>query len=661
MAKKKRADVHHSRTKKEQKKQIDLEISFPQIDRIKNYLLILILIISVALPVYYVNYAYSINHEHGFTLDDPWIHLTFARNLVEYGSFSYFKNEIVTAGSTSPIYTLVLAAGFLLTKNEMILSYILGILFFALSVYSFYQLSHISFPKENWLALGAVFVFLLDRWMNFISVSGMETTMYIFLLITCFYYYRKRNAVLFAVFFGLTLWSRPDAVAFIAAVIVDYVIFLLLKKRSHKLNEEINEFTKQELIKIAIIFLLIVAAYFAMNLALSGSIMPNTYEAKLTYYSPEFRSRADFLKNEVWSYYTDSVYILLIIPFIIGLLKIIYDSVKSKYNTFLLPALFIFALVFIYWYKLPYAHRFGRYMMPIIPFYILIFTYGTREFLLVLYRYFKDRSIINTLSYVFLLIVILYSASAYYTQRELYADQTHHISIRQVATAKWLRDHTPEGSIVATHDVGAIGYYSNRKIIDVAGLINPEFIKELLDQNFSQIMVEEMKKRNVTYIAFLREWYRVVNQEPLFTTGDNNFEIMDVFKFDPQKTHILSRDVNSINNYAMNLVQNKQVQQGISLFNRAVSMDPQSSLTYYYLAYTYFITGDRANSEKYLLKALDIFPGFKEAVFLLAESYKRDNKYQEARFYTEKYLKINPSDTTALNLLKSLSDSTQIK
>lgn len=174
-------------------------------------------------------------------------------------------------------------------------------------------------------------------------------------------------------------------------------------------------------------------------------------------------------------------------------------------------------------------------------------------------------------------------------------------------------------------------------------------------------MVDEMKKRNVNYIAFLREWYRVVNQEPLFTTGDNNFEIMDVFKFDPQKTHILSRDVNSINNYAMNLIQNKQIQQGLSLLNRAISMDPQSSLTYYYLAYTYFVTEDRANSEKYLLKALEIYPGFREVVYMLAECYKRDNKPSEARFYTQNYLKSNPTDTTALNILKSLSDSTQIK
>ena len=84
-----------------------------------NYIVIgVLLILSVILPYYYITYAFSINHFYSFPLDDPWIHLQFAKNIAEYGSFSYFRNELVTAGSTSPIYTLVLAAGFLLQKMK---------------------------------------------------------------------------------------------------------------------------------------------------------------------------------------------------------------------------------------------------------------------------------------------------------------------------------------------------------------------------------------------------------------------------------------------------------------------------------------------------------------------------------------------------------------
>ena len=69
----------------------------------------------------------------GFPLDDPWIHLQFARNLREFGAFSYFRNEMVTAGSTSPLYTILLSLGFFFTSDEMLLSYVMGITFFARS------------------------------------------------------------------------------------------------------------------------------------------------------------------------------------------------------------------------------------------------------------------------------------------------------------------------------------------------------------------------------------------------------------------------------------------------------------------------------------------------------------------------------------------------
>ena len=661
MSRKRKSDKRTRASDKAEIKKTELEVSFPLKKNVKYLIIAVLLIVPAVLCYYYVSYAYSVNHENGFTLDDPWIHLTFAKNLVEYGSFSYFRNEVVTAGSTSPIYTFILAAGFLITKNEMILSYVLGIFFLVLAVFSFFKLSEISFPKENWLAIASALIFALDRWLNFIAVSGMETTLYILLLLICFYYYRKRKPILFGLTLGLVFWGRPDAIAFIGAVIADYLIFIYLKKKAPKSNADVPAFTKQELTKSVIVFVIILAAYFAMNLHLSGSIMPNTYDAKLTYYSPEFKSRSEFLNNEVWLYFTASSYLLLIIPFFIAVLKLLADSSKLKYNYFLLPLLFIISLVFIYWYKLPYAHRFGRYMMPIIPFYILLFVYGSREFYKYLYRYFNEMKIVNSLNYIFFIIVVIYFASDSYQQRLLYAEQTHYISIRQVAAAKWLRDHTPEGSVIATHDVGAIAYYSNRKIIDVAGLINPEFIKKLNDSDFSQFMTAEMKKYKVSYLAFLREWYRVVNQTPLFTTGENNFEIMDVYKFDPGKTHILSREVNSMINYALQLIQSRQPQQAVSVFISAVSKDPGSSLTYYYLAYAYSALSDDANTEKYLKKALDVFPGFREASFALANVYKKQNNVPGARVCMEKYLSYNPADTTAANYLRSLSDTVKIK
>lgn len=618
--------------------------------------LAVLLVLSAVLPYYYISYAFSVNQFYSFPLDDPWIHLTFAKNLAEYGSFSYFKNEVVTAGSTSPIYTMILAAGFLITKNEMWLSYIIGIIFFALSVYYFYKLSGDVFPRENWLAIATALLLVMDKWLNLITATGMETTLYIFLLVACFYYYRRRNAVGFAVTLGLAFWTRPDAVAFIGAIAADYFLQYYLKQRAPKQNPDIVLFDKKELVKIAAIFGVIVGAYFAMNMAIAGSLLPNTYGAKLAYYSPEFRSRTDFLNGEVWLYFTESAYLLLFIPFLFGVFRIFTDSFKLKYNNLIPALLFIVLLIFIYWYKLPYAHRFGRYLMPVFPFYILLAVYGGREFFRWLGNFMGDKKLVNALNIILLGATIFYFGAEYDRNKVTYQEQSRHIYIRQVEAAKWLNKNTPEGSVIATHDVGAIAYYSNRKVVDVVGLINPEFIVKLNTKEFVGFVEEQIRKQNVSYLAFLQEWFQVVNQPSLFTAGDNNFEIMQIYKYDPQRTHILSAEVNGGVQYVFGLLNKKQYQQAVNTLNQLIAMDPKSSLTYYLMAFASSSIGDLAGAERHMLKALELYPDYRDAVLSLSNIYRSQGKITESTDILQTYLKNNPSDTTASRFYNSIKD-----
>ena len=640
--------------KKNLKKAVDLSFDLNLSHTTGIVVIAVLFILSIILPYYYIQYANSVNHYNSFPLDDPWIHLQFAKNLAEYGSFSYFKNELVTAGSTSPIYTVLLAAGFFVTKNEMWLSYIIGIIFFALSVYYFYRLSDTFFPKDNWLAIAAALLLVFDKWINFISVTGMETTLYIFLLVASYYYYRKMNAVGFAVTLGLTFWTRPDALAFIAAIAADYFFRVYLKNRSPKENADILLFERKDLYKIAGIFGGIMAAYFAMNFIIAGSLLPNTYSAKLAYYSPEFRSRADFLKVEVWEYFTESAYLLIFIPFVFGIIKLASDSFKLKYNPLIPAFIFIALLIFMYWYKLPYAHRFGRYMMPIFPFYILLSVYGGREFFRWLANYLGDTKLVNGLNIILLAGTIVYFATGYNENKKVFQDQSRHIYIRQVETAKWLKNNTPEGSIIATHDVGAIAYYSDRKIVDVVGLINPEFVSKLNSKDFAGFVQEQIIKQNVSYMAFLREWFQVVNQPALFTAGENAFEIMQVFKYIPGKTHLLSTEVNSGIQYVSQLITAKQYPQAMNLLKQIAALDPNSSMTFLMMAYVNSYTNDVVSAEKNLLKAIEIYPDYKDAVLSLSNLYKMQNRIEDSRRILGTYTTNNPQDTAALNQLKSL-------
>jgi tetratricopeptide (TPR) repeat protein len=229
-----------------------------------------------------------------------------------------------------------------------------------------------------------------------------------------------------------------------------------------------------------------------------------------------------------------------------------------------------------------------------------------------------------------------------------------------VAAALWIKNNTKEGDIIATHDIGAIGYYSNRKMIDVAGLITPELIDKIHEKDYSAYLTELFKKNNVKYLVFMREWNRVVNQNPLFSSADNfnhEVEIMEIFKFIPDETLILPRDARGFVMYAQDLLTQKAPQQALQILTRSLEVEPRSSLTYFRMAYAYSLMNDAENYEKNLLKALEIFPDYKDALFQLGYFYKSKNRISESRKYLEKYIELFPNDQKVISLINSLPDS----
>src|SRR5581483_3131331 len=59
----------------------------------------------------YVLVAYVQNGTFGFPLDDAWIHQVYARNLGTHLEFSFFPGQ-PSAGSTSPLWAILLAVGY---------------------------------------------------------------------------------------------------------------------------------------------------------------------------------------------------------------------------------------------------------------------------------------------------------------------------------------------------------------------------------------------------------------------------------------------------------------------------------------------------------------------------------------------------------------------
>jgi len=48
-----------------------------------------------------------------------------------------------------------------------------------------------------------------------------------------------------------------------------------------------------------------------------------------------------------------------------------------------------------------------------------------------------------------------------------------------VRWGRWFHDHTPASARIATPDIGAIGYFSRRAVLDLAGLVTPAMVPYL--------------------------------------------------------------------------------------------------------------------------------------------------------------------------------------
>jgi hypothetical protein len=99
----------------------------------------------------------------------------------------------------------------------------------------------------------------------------------------------------------------------------------------------------------------------------------------------------------------------------------------------------------------------------------------------------------------------------------LYALSVQNIDDVQVALGRWVRRHVPPGVAVATHDVGAIGYLSNRPVVDIEGLVTPPFIalkREQPTARRARDVYAEIKRDGARYLIIFPSAFPWLAAEP---------------------------------------------------------------------------------------------------------------------------------------------------
>jgi hypothetical protein len=426
----------------------------------------------------------------GVPLDDAWIHYQYARNLSQGEGFTYVPG-VPTPGSTSPVWTLLLAGVGLFTHDFLIPSLTLSAFFFLLTIWLAYRLA-LDLTGLWWVALLAAAGVMLTGRLLWAALSAMEVTLFTSLSVGAVWaYHRRRLGVVTAVLFGLASQTRPEGHVLFALVVLDA---LLTTRWPHEAKRQ--PATWGAIFSAVIVYSLIQLPYALFSLSVTGKPLPNTFFAKsrtTTLYSwRTFR--------ETWGYHWhDNFVSLLLLPF--GLACLWRRS--RVVGTWLLGLLLLMPVI------VPIVWHHGRYTLPLLPFQMITAAAGLWWLVQRLPR--VSRPVWAAVGGLFLLAGLWripdWVSMLGYNTREI-----QEIDIQM---GQWLAANISASEAVGLDDIGAIMFLGPRPIVDLNGLVSPEMwpVIDLYPDNDAAAM-RLLAANGVRYLAIFPKWHAQLVSDP---------------------------------------------------------------------------------------------------------------------------------------------------
>lgn len=442
--------------------------------------------------------------ELGVPLDDAWIHYQFARNISQGNGFSYNPGQ-PTPGSTSPLWTILLAGVGLFTESFIVPSILLSSLFLLLTVWMVYRLMLLlEFPSG--VALLAAFGTGLAGRLLWAGLSGMEVTLFAFLSLTAVYFYQQSAfSWKTAVLLGLASQVRPEA----------HLLFLFIAGDSFVTQYRVEKVPLKAIIVSfivpSLIYALINVPYSAFSLSVTGRPLPNTFYAKSD--STQLFSLRT-LRELGRTHFQDNRLLFLLIPL----------GIRPLWQRSRVTVLWLLGLFFVTPMVVPFLWHHGRYTMPLIPFMMIAGAGGAWS----LWQYLWITNTRLLLS-AFALIVFTVGAVRLPFWATMLGNNSQEILQIDVALGHWLAQNTPETAVIAVDDIGAIGFLSGREIFDLNGLISPEVWPVMNDTEpgipRDAAMTRLLSAVRPDYLAIFPEWHwniainpQIVREVAQFTT-----------------------------------------------------------------------------------------------------------------------------------------------
>jgi len=308
---------------------------------------------------------------------------------------------------------------------------------------------------------------------------------------------RSRRYLILGLLTGLSVWVRPDGLTLLGPA----VLAILFAEKN-------NSDRTHALVRYFIGFGSMFVPYLLFNLRLSGTPMPNTFYAKQTEYAA-WQAEPLWYRLAILLVQVFTGPSIILVPGILGWVVL---TVRRREWATLACMVWCAGYLYLYISRLP-AYQHGRYLMPAMP---VLFLWGMLALLA-----FQRSSLFQHRHWLVQVVwqtsLVLVTIGFAFLGARAYGEDVGLIESEMVVTAKWAARNIPPNSIIAAHDIGALGYFDDHPLIDLAGLVSPDVIPFIRNE---ASLSSYLNQRGADYLIAFPDFYPNLTRdtESVFTT-----------------------------------------------------------------------------------------------------------------------------------------------
>jgi hypothetical protein len=392
--------------------------------------------------------------------EDAYITFRYASQLVNGNGFVHNTGEPIY-GTTTPLFAILLAIWHRVSPEVLLGAWGVNVAAAAGGLI----LTWAALRRAGVSSLSILFVLgglLATSKFWSLDITGMETPLVILLMAASLYLYVSGRPVLTGVIAGLLLWTRVDTVVWVLALVITA-----------------SQQSWRDSARIGLAALLTYLPWLFFASAYFGSPVPHTIIAKLYAYPRfSFATLPQDLRTSLILLSPLSAPSGMDLPpllFAVAVLLMAGWYVIRTRSLMLTRLLGSFAIMEAARLILSHSMIFTRYFAPLLWAVMILFGLGLAAF----YARYVQRGRRRQVVFLGMLGVIVASVLTLGVCRigELRRGQ----AIRNEGTLKqighWLNQNSPPGASVLLEPLGYIGYFADRRMLDVVGLITPQVVE----------------------------------------------------------------------------------------------------------------------------------------------------------------------------------------